>query len=69
MEIGEKLGQTALVIDSIKAVAPVKWNGIDGGYEICQPREKQGDMIVTNDGGLYFIPNEAVNREFLLDIT
>lgn len=68
MDVGTFLGPTALVLDSIKAVVPAKWNGIEGGYEVCQPKDKHGDMIVTEDGGMHFIPVTANNRELLLDI-
>lgn len=68
MDTGTILGPTAFVIDSIKGVYPVKFNGIEGAYEVCQPKDKQGDMIVTEDGGMYFISINATGREALLDI-
>lgn len=68
MDIGTSLDRYDIIIDGIAQVVPVKWDGMQDKFIVCEPKDAQAYAVMTQGDEVIIISQGCENKETLLDI-
>lgn len=68
MDIGTSLDKYDLIVDGIAQVVPVRYDGMQERFVVCEPIDAQAHAIMTQSDEVIIISQGCENKELLLDI-
>lgn len=59
---------TIIEISGLSSVVPVRYNGIDNTYDVCEPSKATHHAIVSDDDYCVLVTVDCMGKEALMDI-